>query len=117
MPLSRLNYPGQPVRLVVDDPDPDEHLTERQRQIVQAVRARNGNRSSAARDLGISVQSVQIALRDAARTGPVRVPPATAGRRGRSDLRPRPPRARVDTNCECYGVGCEWCWVGWDRVD
>lgn len=72
----------------VDDPDPYLLLTPRQRDIVHAVFAFDGNRSRAARHLGVTVTAVQDVVRVAVRHG-VRVPVAVLGRRGRPDLAQR----------------------------
>ncbi len=84
MSAIRLSYPGQPIRLV-PDPDPFAGLTARQRRILEVVRSCNGNRSRAARHLGITVQAVQDRLRSCRHAGAT-VPPIA--RRGR-DLRAR----------------------------
>ena len=84
------------VRVMVDgkpawreERDPYWSLTQRQRRILDTVRGHNGNRSRAARDLGISFESVQASLRLAAANG-TRVPAAPRGGAGRGpDLRPR----------------------------
>lgn len=84
MSALRISVPGQPVRIVRDD-DPERRLTQRQRDVLAAVRSHRGNRSRAARDLGVTVQSVQFALRAITRRG-VRVPRGAS--RG-PDLAPR----------------------------
>lgn len=69
--------------------DPEHQLTRRQREILHAVRAHAGNRSRAARSLGVTVQTVQYAIR-AARLAGARVPPAPNCGAGRGpDLTPR----------------------------
>lgn len=88
MSALRVAHPGQPVRLI--NLDPYAALTPRQNQILDAVRAHNGNRSRAARHLGISVQGVQHVLRAVVRLG-VFVPKSDM--RG-PDLRPRRDRSR-----------------------
>jgi hypothetical protein len=80
----RIARPGQPARLI-PEPDPWADLTPWQRRCVEAVYARNGNRTYAARDLGTDVTNLQCAIRRAKRTG-IRIP--DGARRGR-DLRPR----------------------------
>lgn len=72
MSALRFSVPGRPIVLVRDD-DPERHLTQRQREVLAAVRAHRGNRTRAARQLGVTVQSVQFALRAAARHG-ARIP-------------------------------------------
>lgn len=84
MSALRIAVPGQPVRLVRDD-DPEWLLTQRQREILAVVRSHRGNRTRAAAQLGVTVQSVQAAMRLVARAG-VRVP--RGARRG-PDLGPR----------------------------
>ena len=88
---TRVSIPGQHPYLVADA-DPYALLTPGQLRVVDAVRARNWNRSEAARDLGVTVQSVQVQLRLAREVG-FPVPPGVVGRYRRPDLRPRKLRA------------------------
>ena len=80
-----MNHPGQPVRFVGKL---ESRLTERQGLILHTVRAFNGNRSRAARHLGVSVGAVQKSLGYAKQAG-VNVPPGRVGRRGIPDRDPR----------------------------
>lgn len=88
MSALRLAQPGQPTRLVVEV-DPYWSLTPRTRYILDRLRGCNGNRSRTARDLGVTVQTVQRAARLGLAAG-VRVTPAPKSGAGRGpDLRPR----------------------------
>ena len=68
MSACRIAQPGRPVELV-RDVDPFAGLSQRQREILDIVRSCNGNRSRAARHLGINTAAVQAALRLAERAG------------------------------------------------
>lgn len=69
--------------------DPYWSLTQRQREVLDRVRAFGGNRSRAARSLWISTTSVQSSLRLAGRAG-VSLPKAPNNGAGRGpDLKPR----------------------------
>ena len=59
--------------------DPYWSLTQRQRQILDTVRALRGNRHAAARQLGITYPAVQSVLRVAARHGNTIPPRARRG--------------------------------------
>ncbi len=87
MSALRIARPGRPVELVVDV-DPYAGLTPRQRQALELVRAHNGNRSRAARQLGVTVQTVQFLVRAAKRRGAIVPDRRRAGGRG-PDLGPR----------------------------
>lgn len=84
MSALRFAHPGRETQLV-EQRDPYWSLTPRQRKILDTVRSFNGNRSAAARDLGISDQAVQASIRIAVARGN-RPPPSLF--RGR-DLQPR----------------------------
>lgn len=87
MSALRIAVPGRPIELV-RDVDPYEVLTPYQRRTLDLIRAHNGNRSRAARQLGVTVQTVQFTVRRIERRG-VSVPPrARHGGRG-PDLAPR----------------------------
>lgn len=87
MSALRIAHPGSPTRVV--NLDAEAELTRRQREVLHVVRAYNGNRSRAARHLGVRTTTVQMSLRAAAARG-VPVPPAPNGGAGRGpDLRPR----------------------------
>lgn len=73
MSALRVAHPGQPTRLVPEY-DPFLGLTPRQRHILDVVRSFGGNRSRAARHLGICVAAVQASLRVSAAAGAT-VPP------------------------------------------
>ena len=68
MSALRFSAPGC-VTIIINEPDPFAGLTRRQGDVLAAVRGCNGNRSRAARTLGISVQSVQASVRLARRAG------------------------------------------------
>lgn len=68
MSALRLSAPGTPTRLI-PDPDPYNGLTSRQRHILDVVRGFSGNRSRAARQLGVTVGAVQHTLRACERAG------------------------------------------------
>lgn len=87
MSALRIAHPGRPLRLIAEV-DPDSRLTARQRQAVDLVRAHNGNRSRAARQLGVTVQTVQFLIRAAKRRGAVVPDRQRYGGRG-PDLGPR----------------------------
>ena len=89
MSALRISVAGQPTRFVAE---PEPHLTSRQRQILETVRAYCGNRSRAARALGINVAGVQASLRVAAAAGAL-VPPGVT-RRGIPNGSQRPLGAR-----------------------
>jgi hypothetical protein len=121
MSAVRLAHPGQPTR-VIEDRDPYLGLSQRQRDILDAVRAYGGNRSRAARQLRISVGRVQQVLRDAAEAGVLI--PAGATRRGPHNSTPRPVGARCPRpmplagTCgrrEAHGGKCVSV-VAWQRV-
>lgn len=88
MSALRINHPGKPVQLI--NLDPYAVLTRRQQQVFDAVLAHNGNRSRAARQLKVRVQTVQYVLRIAEQAG---IPVPRSDRRG-TDLRPRQDRSR-----------------------
>lgn len=88
MSALRLSQPGLPTRLVIEV-DPYWTLTARTRYIVDRLRGHNGNRSRCARDLGVTVQTIQRAARLGIAAG-VPVVPAPRGGAGRgADLVPR----------------------------
>lgn len=91
MSALRISRPGQPVVLIDLRDDPEAVLTPRQRQVLLVLRSVNGNRSRAARELGVTTQHVQDVVRLCHRRG-VPVPAGAAGRRGRPDLSQRRPR-------------------------
>jgi hypothetical protein len=73
MSAIRLSHPGQEPRLVIET-DPYWSLTERQRRVVDVVRFHCGNRSHAAKQLGVRVRAVQASVHRARLAG-VSVPP------------------------------------------
>lgn len=83
--MLRVSVPGQPVRFVGDEP----RLTERQEVVLHWVRSFNGNRSRAARHLGVTVRAVQKSLEYAKEAG-ANVPPSPAGRLGRLGAKRKP---------------------------
>lgn len=94
------------------DTDPYLGLSQRTRYIIDRLRGHNGNRSRTARDIGVTVQTVQRAVRVAAAAG-VRVPAAPKSGAGRGpDLLPRKglrgpcaaPLARTGEPC-ARGIG------------
>jgi hypothetical protein len=89
MSALRFSVPGMAPRLIAD-PDPFSGLTPRQRDVLAAVRAHNGNRSRAARELGVTTAAVQHVIRIATTAG-ARVPRG-ATRGPNSVPRPLAPR-------------------------
>lgn len=71
-----INHPGVPPRLI---PDFEPVLTARQAQVLHIVRSYGGNRSRAARHLGVNVSVVQKALHYCTKAG-ARVPPVITRR-------------------------------------
>jgi len=67
----RIALPGQPVRLIYDQA---VKLTPRQEVVLHTVRAFNGNRSRAAKHLGVTVRAVQKSMEYAEAAGAY-VPP------------------------------------------
>jgi biotin operon repressor len=74
---------GRPVW--VRETDPEDALTPYQRQVMHLLRSHRWNRSRVARQMGVSVQTIQVAIRSI-RTRGIDVP--EGARRGR-DLGPR----------------------------
>lgn len=83
MSATRAYVDGRPVW--VPDADPWTDLTPWQRTCAHAVLARQGNRTRAARDLGVSTTTVQQTVERLARKGLV----LPVGKRRGPDLRPR----------------------------
>lgn len=106
MSALRIAHPGKPTQ-IIEQRDPYWSLTQRQRQILDTVRGHNGNRSRAARQLGITFRSVQASLCLAQHAG-VRVPPAAKGGAGRGpDLRPRKGKpVACGAHMPRYGASC-----------
>lgn len=82
MSLLRVNHPGQVVRFIGR---PEPVLTKRQEVVLHTVRAFNGNRSRAARHLGVTVRAVQKSMMYAKEAG-VTLPPSPTGRIGRPNI-------------------------------
>ncbi len=84
MSALRIARRGVPAELI---PDPDCYagLTSHQLRVIEVLLAHRGNRSRAARQLGVTVQSVQATVRVIARRG---APLPPIARRG-PDLRAR----------------------------
>jgi DNA-binding CsgD family transcriptional regulator len=80
----RISVPGRPIELILDV-DPWSELTPTQRRVAEAILAHRGSRTAVARELGLSVQTVQGMVRRIRARG-VRLP-SGAGRG--PDLRPR----------------------------
>lgn len=87
MSALRIAHPGRPVKLVIDV-DHEAGLTPRQRLALELVRAHNGNRCRAARQMGVTVQTVQFLIRAARRRGAMVPDRKLSGGRG-PDLAPR----------------------------
>jgi hypothetical protein len=88
MSALRISRPGQPTILIDLNDDPEARLTPRQRRVLVTLRSVHGNRSRAARLLGVTTQYVQDVVQ-VCRRRQVPVPAATTGRRGRPDLSQR----------------------------
>ena len=92
MSALRYAHPGHETRLVPDK-DPYHGLTQRQRQIFDVVRGYSGNRSRAARQLGVTAGRVQHVLRACEKAG--MTVPRGATRGPDSVARPLEPRCRL----------------------
>lgn len=85
MGFVRIAHPGRPTRIIRDA---EPVLTKRQEQVLHVVRAHNGNRSHAARQLGVNISAIQKSLKYAKAAG-ASVPVAKPGRKGIPDSTPR----------------------------